>query len=331
MNKLLKNLSGEQQDSLRKKSFPDWEEPMLATLTNDYFDDENWIYERKLDGVRCLIYRSGDDISLKSRNKNSLNNTYPELVEALEGQSGSFVADGEIVAFDGDVTSFSRLQNRINIDSPEKARSSDIKVYLYLFDLLYFEDCDTTKLKLRSRKKLLKNAFTWDDPVRYTPHRNETGKSYFKEACEKGWEGIIAKDGRAAYKHTRSKKWLKFKCTMRQEFVIGGFTDPQGQRIGFGALLLGFYQNNSLQYAGQVGTGFDDDLLKKLHSRLSDLKQKGNPFAQNDMKKSDVHWVEPILVGEVAFTEWTEDNKLRHPSFLGLRTDKDPEDVFKEG
>ncbi len=330
MNNALKDLPREERFKLRKKAFPDWEEPMLAKLTHDYFDDENWIYERKLDGVRCLVYYSGKEISLKSRNKNELNDTYPELAEELKKQPGSFVSDGEIVTFSGNVTSFSRLQKRINIDDPDEARATGIKVYLYLFDLLYLEEYDITRLELRTRKKILKRALELKDPIRFTPHRNETGKKYLEEACQKGWEGIIAKDGRASYKHTRSKKWLKFKCSMRQEFVIGGFTDPKGERIGFGALLLGYYQNDALQYAGQVGTGFDEKMLQNIHDRLSELERETNPFEQIDIKTSDVHWVSPKLIGEVGFTEWTDANKLRHPRFLGLRSDKKPENVHKE-
>jgi DNA ligase D-like protein (predicted ligase) len=330
MNSVLADLPKDEQDKLQEKAFPDWVEPMLAKLTHDYFDDKNWIYERKLDGVRCLVYHSGDEISLKSRNKNKLNNTYPELAEALEELSGSFVADGEIVTFSGRVTSFSRLQNRIHIDDPDEARATGIKVYLYLFDLLYLGDYDITKLKLRTRKKVLKKALELNDPVRLTPHRNETGKAYLEEACQKNWEGIIAKDGRASYKHTRSGKWLKFKCSVRQEFVIGGFTGPQGERVGFGALLLGYYKDNTLQYAGQVGTGFDEKMLKTLHERLSNLERKTCPFEQVDIKTSDFHWVSPKLIGEIGFTEWTDANKLRHPRFLGLRPDKKPENVHKE-
>lgn len=331
MNKLLKNIAEDQRDKLSSESFPDWKEPMLATLTKDYFDNENWIYERKLDGVRSLIFNSGSSVSLKSRNQNNISETYPELAEAIESKSAkSFIADGEVVAFKGNITSFSRLQNRINISDPEEARSTGIEVYLYLFDILHFDGCDTTKLPLRKRKQLLKEALKFEDPVRITPHRNEEGIAYHKEACDKGWEGIIAKDGEAAYVHSRSKKWLKFKCTHQQEFVIGGYTDPSGGRIGFGALLLGYYEDEDLQYAGQVGTGFKDEQLKDLHKQFENMEQNTNPFAQGEIKSSDVHWIRPELLAEVGFTEWTDDNKLRHPRFLGLRTDKEAEEVHKE-
>lgn len=331
MHNILKDLPDDQQSKLVKKKFPEWTDPMLATLTEDYFDDEDWIYERKLDGVRILVFKSGDDVILKSRNKNKLNNTYPKLAEALEKESDeSFIADGEVVTFKGNVTSFSKLQNRLNTSDPEEARESNVKVYLYLFDMIYFSGYDLTKVALKSRKSSLKNALRFNGPVRFTPHRNKEGKKYLDEACKKNWEGLIAKDGQAEYVHSRSKKWLKFKCTAQQELVIGGYTDPQGERVGFGALLLGYYENGHFLYAGQVGTGFDDELLEDLHTKLSNIERKTNPFESDEMEDDDVHFVTPKYVAEIGFTEWTQNNKLRHPRFLGLRKDKEPEDVHQE-
>lgn len=304
---------------------------MLATLTEDYFDHKNWIYERKLDGVRAVTFKFGDGIWIKSRNHNKLNNTYPELVDALEKQPDApFVADGEIVAFEGDRTSFSKLQNRMNISDPQRARNIDVEIYLYLFDLIYLSEYDLTKLDLRTRKKLLKQALKFEDPVRYMPHINEEGISFLIDACNKGWEGVIAKDGRSQYNQSRSKKWLKFKCSKRQELVIGGYTDPQGERIGFGALLLGYYQNGDLIYAGQVGTGFSNKQLQELHEKLTAIERDNNPFKQNNISKKGVHWVDPEMIAEIGFTEWTDKNKLRHPRFLGLRYDKKATTVNKE-
>lgn len=303
---------------------------MLATLTHDVFSDPGWMYERKLDGVRCLVFRRGGGIRLLSRNRKPMNDTYPELVRELEAQRcRDFIADGEIVAFEKGRTSFSRLQQRIGIHDPEAARRSGIAVHLYLFDLLHLEDRDVTKLPLRDRKRLLKHALSFGGHVRFTPHRLEAGEALLEEACAKGWEGLIAKRIDSPYEHRRSRSWLKFKCGGRQELVIGGYTDPRGSRHGFGALLLGYYEDGDLRYAGKVGTGFDEDLLVTLAERLGKLERSECPFAKTPREKG-AHWVTPRLVGEVGFTEWTPDGKLRHPRFLGLREDKRAREVKRE-
>ena len=165
--------------------------------------------------------------------------------------------------------------------------------------------------------------------MRYTPHRNERGEAYLEEACGKGWEGLIAKDARSKYEHRRSRKWLKLKCVNRQELVIGGFTEPRGSREGFGALLVGHYAHGRLRYAGKVGTGYDEDTLERLGARLRRLERSSSPFA-GEIREDGAHFVRPELVGEFGFTEWTGEGKLRHPRFLGLRTDKRPRDVRRE-
>lgn len=304
---------------------------MLATLTDDYFDDEDWIYERKLDGVRCLVVKDGEEVKLYSRNEKLLNESYPELEEACHKLSSqSLVADGEIVAFDGQVTSFSKLQNRMQVKDRAKAKASNIKVYLYLFDLLYLDEHSLESLALRERKKVLKKALNWNDSIRYTSHRNETGKAYHKEACKKGWEGIIAKNANSKYLHKRSEDWLKFKCSAGQELVIGGFTEPKGERVGFGALLVGFYEGDDLLYAGKVGTGYDDDFLKTWRKKLDKIERKASPFKDFKEEDQDLHWVKPQYVAEIGFTEWTGSHKLRHPRFLGMREDKKAQEVVKE-
>ncbi|MGD9388584.1 MAG: non-homologous end-joining DNA ligase [Gammaproteobacteria bacterium] len=311
---------------------PDWTAPMLATLTKKRFSSPDWIYERKLDGERCLAFRKGRSTRLLSRNQRNLGDTYPELVEALEEQvpSGA-ILDGEIVAFEGEVTSFARLQQRLGITDPDEARESGVSVYLYLFDILHLGGYDVTALPLRTRKSLLRKWVQFADPLRFTAHRNESGEDYYAEACKKGWEGVIAKRADSPYVHHRSTDWLKFKCVNQQELVIGGYTEPKGSRIGFGALLLGYYEDDELRYAGKVGTGFDDDLLKSLSQRLSSLERKSCPFASEPTgAKQGVHWVTPKLVGEIAFTEWTSDNRLRHPRFLGMRRDKPASKVVRE-
>lgn len=319
-------------DLAEKESFPGFVKPMLATLTDDYFDDQEWIYERKLDGERCLVCIEEGKVSIYSRNEKELNNTYPELVDALDGEDyPNGILDGEIVAFDGNVTSFNKLQNRMKLKDPEEARASGVKVYLYLFDIIYYQNYSLSKLPLRQRKQILKEAINWADPIRFVSHRNEEGKDYHEEACQKGWEGIIAKDGNSGYVNGRSKKWLKFKCAKGQELVIGGFTEPSGERIGFGALLVGFYKDGSLQYAGKVGTGYDDQFLEEWMEKFDKIERDSSPFKNfNDDKSGDNHWITPKYVGEFGFTEWTRNNKLRHPRFIGMRYDKEPKEVIKE-
>lgn len=308
---------------------PEWCPPMLAVLTDERFSDPDWLYERKLDGERVLVFRNGDRVRLMTRNRHDVTNTWPEIAEALARQpAGDFVADGEVVAFDGPVTSFSRLQGRMQITDPDRARQSGIAVYLYLFDLLHLEGHDPTGLPLRRRKALLKRALRFDEPLRYTQHRNEDGEAYFAEACEKGWEGVIAKDAGAPYTHGRSRKWLKFKCANGQELVIGGFTEPKGDRPGFGALLLGYYEDGALRYAGKVGTGFDNAFLTSFRETLDDRLRDSSPFA--DVVDENALWVRPDLVAEIGFTEWTTAGKLRHPRFLGLRRDKPADQVTRE-
>ena len=165
--------------------------------------------------------------------------------------------------------------------------------------------------------------------MRLTKFRKKEGEKFHRQACQKGWEGIIAKDIKSQYVHSRSKKWLKFKCVNRQELVIGGYTEPQGERIGFGALLVGYYEKGKLCYAGKVGTGYDDETLKKMHQKMKKMERKTNPF-DDEVKENNVHWLRPKLVGEFGFTEWTKDNKLRHPRFIGLRDDKKAKKVRKE-
>jgi bifunctional non-homologous end joining protein LigD len=315
---------------LRKRSQPRWTAPMLATLTRDTFWDPEWLYERKLDGVRCLAFRRGKRLRLLSRNRKELNDTYPELARDLGKEPcRDFVVDGEIVALEGARTSFARLQRRIGIQDPRAARRTGVAVTFYLFDLLHLQGRDVTQLSLHDRKRLLKRALSFTGHVRFTPHRVEAGEELLEEACRKGWEGLIAKRAASRYVHRRSRDWLKFKCGNRQELVIGGYTDPKGSRIGFGALLVGYYEGGALRYAGKVGTGYDDALLEQLAPRLARMERKTCPFEKRPRVR-DAHWVSPRLVGEVGFSEWTGDGKLRHPRFLGLRPDKSPRQVRRE-
>lgn len=322
-------LSDQEKERAEKKDQPEWMNPTLAKLTDDYFSDPDWIYERKLDGVRCLIFKKGKDVKLLSRNKKEQNHIYPELAEALKNQKYDFIADGEIVTFDGDITSFSKLQARINVQKPSQELIEKIKVWFYLFDCMHIDGYDICSLDTRSRKIILKKGITFEEPVRYFSHINEKGEDYHNKACKKGWEGVIAKDATKQYVHSRSSNWLKFKCVNQQELIIGGFTPPQGQRKGFGAILVGYYDKGELRYAGKVGTGYSDKELEELRKKFDQLERESSPFSDN-VDEKEAHWMTPELVAEIGFTEWTGDNKLRHPRYLGLRQDKKAEEVVKE-
>jgi len=310
---------------------PAWTAPMLATLTDRPFSDPDWLFERKLDGVRCLAFRARGPVRLLSRNRKALNDTYPELAEALERQRAErFIVDGEIVAFKNGISSFERLQGRLGLADPVRARASGIPVFYYLFDLLWLDGYDTTALALRERKRLLRAAIAFRGPIRYSEHRDGEGEKLYREACARGLEGVIAKRAASAYVHRRSPDWLKFKCVAEQELVIGGWTDPEGTRTGFGALLVGYYEDGALVYAGKVGTGYDDATLRQLGARLRRLARARSPFARGDPPSRGTHWVQPKLVAQIGFTEWTRDGKLRHPRFLGLRDDKPARAVVRE-
>jgi bifunctional non-homologous end joining protein LigD len=306
------------------------DEPMKARLGDRPFSDPDWVFERKLDGIRAAVRRDADGATLTSRTGKDLSPSYPELVEALEADPApDFEADGEIVAFEGSRTSFERLQGRMQVHDPQLARLTGISVYLYLFDLLALDGHDTTGLPLRSRKQLLRRAISFAAPIRYTPHRNEHGEDLFREACAKGWEGLIAKHADSTYSHGRSGDWLKLKCSYEQELVIGGFTPPQGSRKRFGALLVGYHEGGELRFAGKVGTGFSEATLASLGARLESLEVLQSPFAGAGLPRR-AHWVKPRLVGQFAFSEWTRDGKLRHPRYLGLRDDKPAREVMRE-
>lgn len=303
--------------------------PMLATLTADHFSDPEWLYERKLDGVRAVVVRDGDGTTVWSRSEKSMTDTYPEIAEAL-GRGPALVADGEIVAFDGPQTSFSTLQARLGLHDPDRARATGVPVFVYLFDVMVVSGCDVTGLPLRTRKRLLRAAVDFADPVRFSTHRNTDGEAYLAEACARGWEGLIAKRADSRYRPgKRSDDWLKFKCVREQEFVVGGWTDPAGSRQGFGALLVGVYDGDGLHYAGKVGTGFDGSALHRLRELFDGLAADRSPFA-GTVREKGTHWLRPELVAQIGFTEWTRDGRLRHPRYLGLRDDKEPREVVRE-
>jgi bifunctional non-homologous end joining protein LigD len=297
---------------------------MKAVLADKPFSDPNWIFERKLDGIRCLAIRDGGGVELLSRTARRMNEQFPELVEALERETAEdFIADGEIVAFENGVTSFSRLQRRMR---------ERIPVYLYLFDLPRHDGADLRGMPLRRRKARLREAMRFEDRVRYTPHRNgEHGEEVYRDACRKGLEGVIAKRADSPYVSGRSRDWLKLKCHAEQELVVGGFTAPKGSRTEFGALLVGYYDGGGpLRYAGKVGTGFDRATLESLGARMGELEQDRSPFEPFKPVPPGTRWVRPELVAQIGFAEWTRDGRLRHPRFLGLRDDKPAREVVRE-
>ena len=296
---------------------------MKAILERQSFSDPGWIFERKLDGIRCLGIRAGSETRMLSRNDLDLGGRYPEVRNALAAQAGDrFAVDGEIVAFEGSQTSFARLAQR---------GRRPVAVFFYVFDLLWLDGYDLRGLELRSRKRLLRTALTFEGPLRLTPHRNRDGEAMFTDACRKGWEGVIAKRADSPYRETRSRDWRKFKCEAGQELVIGGYTTPQGSRSDFGALLVGYFTDGRLRYAGKVGTGFDQATLSSLGERLRGLRRETPRFAEPEaIRERGVTWVEPELVAQVGFTEWTSAGRLRHPRFLGLRDDKAASEVVRE-
>jgi DNA ligase D-like protein (predicted ligase) len=303
---------------------------MLATLVAHPFSNDQWIFESKLDGIRCLSIRNATGIQLFSRNQKPLNQAYPELLEPLAAQPvQNYIVDGEIVAFKNGVTSFSQLQQRMQVRDPDEARRRGVEIFYYIFDLLYLNGYDLRDVPLLQRKNLLQECFTFRNPVRYSKHVAREGEALFKEACQNGLEGLVAKRADSPYVSARSRDWLKFRCFAQQEFVIIGYTDPKGARESFGALLVGYYEGDHLAYAGKVGTGFDTPTLRSLGRDLSKLRIEQSPVAGEKSGK-DVHWVRPQHLAQVAFTEWTRDGKLRHPRFLGIRRDKSPRQVVRE-
>jgi DNA ligase D-like protein (predicted ligase) len=313
-------LTDDERGLLRQAPRPDWVEPMKAVLTDERFSRDDWVYERKFDGIRCLAFKADRNVRLRSRNDLSLNGRFPEIAASLEADPvGDVVLDGEVVAFAGSQTSFARLQQR---------GDHAVRVFFYVFDVLHLAGHDTTALPLRTRKRLLRHL-RLDDPIRLATHRNRDGETYYRHACEHGWEGLIAKRADAPYTHGRSRDWLKFKCSAEQELVIGGFTAPRGSRTDLGALLLGYYEGGRLRYAGKVGTGFNRAELARLAGLLEPLCRDDSPFA-DQVRERNVTWVQPKLVAEVGFSEWTRDGRLRHPRYLGLREDKAASEVVRE-
>jgi bifunctional non-homologous end joining protein LigD len=329
---VLESLDRADRSLLRRAAMPAFTPPMLATLTKQVFSDPAWVYEPKLDGQRSLLWRRGGTVRLLTRNEKDRTSHYPDLISAIvHDETPPLIADGEIVAFDGEVTSFSKLQGRMQNARPSSANVAAMPVYFYLFDLVWFDGYDLSALPLVARKAVLREALTFADPLRFSEHLDEEGEAAYRAACQKGWEGIVAKRASSPYTHTRSKDWLKFKCSNEQEFIVIGWTDPRGSREGLGALLVGYHDKGELRFGGKVGTGFNERELDRLSAKLRRLERQTAPLADTKgIAMKGVHWVRPELVAEVGFAEWTPDGKLRHPRYLGLRDDKTPDQVVRE-
>jgi bifunctional non-homologous end joining protein LigD len=310
--------------------------PMLASLAAEPFDHPDWISEPKYDGLRVLVRFDGAELTLISRNGKSQNFQFPDVTEALErALDRPAVLDGEIVCFDEHgKSSFRALQQRFHLlDAGEvRERSNKYPAYIYLFDVLFYDGYDVTRLPLGDRKEVLREAVRWSDQVRETPFQRGRGVAALKAACAANEEGILAKDWNAPYVGGRSAGWLKVKCLGRQEFVIGGYTDPQRSRVGLGALLVGYYdERGRFTYAGKVGTGYTHAVLLDLRERLNKIATDRSPFAAGDPPRgTHVHWVRPKYVAEIAFAEWTQNGLLRQPRYEGLRDDKSPRQVRQE-
>jgi DNA ligase D-like protein (predicted ligase) len=304
-------------------------QPMKAVLTDRPVSEPGWLFERKLDGIRCGVLRRAGDVRLLSRTGEPLARSYPEIADALSGAGPDLICDGEIVAFARGRTSFARLQGRMHIRDPEVARRSGIAVYLYLFDLLELDGEDLRSRPLRERKRALRHAVAFRGRIRFTPHRLGDGEAFLRDACRRGWEGLIAKRADSAYVATRSSDWRKLKCSRTQELVIGGWTAPKGSRQRLGAILVGYWEQGKLRYAGKVGTGFGAGALARLGDELERRERATPPFDRDALPRA-ARWAEPELVAQIAYTEWTRDGKLRHPRCEGLRADKPAREVVRE-
>lgn len=295
--------------------------PMLARLVTDPPAGPGWVYERKLDGLRCIAVRSGEGAELWSRSRQSFTSRFGGITRALAGLPvGDVVLDGEIVALEGNRTSFALLQRPGSTATP----------ILFAFDILRLDGRDLTGRPLLERKKILADVVGKRGLIRRVDHVEGDPEALLRKACAEGWEGLIAKQADGRYRSGRSTEWLKLKCSASQELVIGGWTEPRGARTHFGAILVGYHdEGGELRYAGKVGTGFGSATLADLHRRMSAVERETSPFV--DLRRmKDAHWTEPELVANIAFTEWTDDGKLRHPRFEGLRPDKDPRTVIRE-
>lgn len=305
--------------------------PELATLVDSVPQGDGWVHEVKYDGYRILARKTKSGLELLSRNDKSWTDKFSEIVTELEKLAENVILDGEVVVLDENgVSSFQLLQGALK-------GNGKVALTYYVFDMLWCRGQDFRGAPLLDRKAALRDLLNRSkeldhNVIRYSDHLLGNGEAFFKKACESGLEGIISKKADSPYRCRRTREWTKSKCTKRQEFVIGGFTEPSGSRSEFGALLLGVYDGHDLIYAGRVGTGFDEKSLSRIHGLLSQRVRKTPAFKNppTGAERAGVTWTTPDLVGEVSFTEWTDESRLRHPSFQGLREDKRAADVQRE-
>lgn len=298
---------------------------MLATLVDEPFDDDEWLFEIKWDGYRaiCTVHEDGR-IELISRNGLDFLAKFPDL-DALKNAWTTLpiVVDGEIVSLDSQGrSSFQRLQESLSGRGGHLAFAA--------FDVLYADGRDVRKLPVEERKAILERSIAGGDLVLYSKHVVGKGCALFAQAQSRQLEGIIGKRLGSPYEQRRTRDWVKIKAQLMQECVIGGFTEPRGSRKGFGSLLLGLYEGKKLVYVGHAGTGFNAKLLASLSADLKKIERKESPFSNDVDANAKPHWVKPQMVAEIRFTEWTRDGYMRQPAFLGLRLDKDPKACVRE-
>ena len=308
---------------------------MLATLGKRPPSGEGWLFEIKFDGIRVMAARRGAEVELYGRSGQLISGRYPDLVRALLAlPMEHFLIDGEIVALDeSGRPSFQRLQPRMALTNPREIESAAARIPVegIFFDCLALGGHDLRRLPLTRRKECLRLLVPPLGPVHYVDHVQGHGQDFLEAAVEQRLEGIVAKRAGGAYEGGRSRDWIKIKGERRQQFVIGGYTDPQGSRGHFGALHVGLYDSGRLVYVSKVGTGFDETGLKSLWEKLQPLARATPPFDTGEIPKGrSHHWVEPTLVCDVRFSDWTEDGGIRHPIFMGLRSDKRPEECRRE-
>ncbi len=331
----------EKTPGARKAPIPSTIHPMLATLVDKPFDNADWLFEIKWDGYRSVAFLDDGKARLVSRNQNEMTSQYPELRDLPEYvRARTAILDGEIVALDeAGHPSFSLMQQRTGISgSGRRVKASDrsVPIAYYVFDLLYLDGYDLSRVDLEKRKELLAGIIAGSALVRYSDHHLEQGTALYEAAKQQGLEGIVAKRRNSCYEQKRSREWLKMKITRRQECVIGGYTDPRGSREHFGSIVLGLYDDKGrLLHVGQAGSGFTESTHEDMWRRLQKLKTDKNPFVTKVESTRRTHWVKPELVAEIKFSEWTHETngggvKMRAPVYQGLRADKSPRECVFE-